>query len=33
MYDDYQFITEKELQELGLENLVGSDLLKAYMHG
>lgn len=33
MYDDYQFITQKELQELGLEHLIGSNLLKGYMHG
>lgn len=33
MYDDYQFITQKELEELGLEHLIGSNLLKAYMHG
>ncbi|XP_014086415.2 nucleolar protein 10 [Bactrocera oleae] len=33
MYDDYQFITQKELDELGLEHLIGSNLLKGYMHG
>ncbi|XP_039950902.1 nucleolar protein 10 [Bactrocera tryoni] len=33
MYDDYQFITQKELEELGLEHLIGSNLLKGYMHG
>lgn len=33
MYDDYQFITQKELEELGMEELVGTKLLKAYMHG
>uniref|UniRef100_A0A1B0BIX4 Nucleolar protein 10 n=1 Tax=Glossina palpalis gambiensis TaxID=67801 RepID=A0A1B0BIX4_9MUSC len=33
VYDDYQFITQKELEELGLEHLIGSNLLKAYMHG
>ncbi|XP_013114681.2 nucleolar protein 10 [Stomoxys calcitrans] len=33
MYDDYQFVTQKELEELGLEHLIGSNLLKAYMHG
>ena len=26
-------MTRKELAELGLENLIGSDMLKAYMHG
>lgn len=33
MYDDYQFITQKELEELGMEELIGTKLLKAYMHG
>lgn len=33
IYDDYQFVTQKELEELGLDNLIGSNLLKAYMHG
>ncbi|XP_017853947.2 nucleolar protein 10 [Drosophila busckii] len=33
VYDDYQFITEKELNELGLEHLIGTNLLKGYMHG
>ncbi|XP_064542111.1 nucleolar protein 10 [Drosophila montana] len=33
VYDDYQFITQKELAELGLEHLIGSNLLKGYMHG
>lgn len=33
LYDDYKFITRKELAELGLEHLEGSNLLRAYMHG
>ncbi|RUS12563.1 hypothetical protein BC937DRAFT_87516, partial [Endogone sp. FLAS-F59071] len=33
MYDDYKFVTRKELATLGLEHLIGSNLLKAYMHG
>ncbi|XP_051162354.1 nucleolar protein 10 [Leptopilina boulardi] len=33
VYDDYKFITEKELDELGLSHLKGSNLLRAYMHG
>ncbi|KAH8352430.1 hypothetical protein KR084_004133 [Drosophila pseudotakahashii] len=33
VYDDYQFVTAKELGELGMEHLVGSNLLKGYMHG
>lgn len=33
IYDDYQFVTRKELEELGLTHLIGTKLLKAYMHG
>lgn len=33
IYDDYKFVTRQELQELNLEDLEGTDLLKAYMHG
>ncbi|KAM8715259.1 hypothetical protein ACLKA7_002329 [Drosophila subpalustris] len=33
VFDDYQFITQKELAELGLEHLIGTNLLKGYMHG
>lgn len=33
VYDDYKFVTRKELEELNLDHLEGSDLLKAYMHG
>ncbi|KAI8922448.1 WD40-repeat-containing domain protein [Powellomyces hirtus] len=33
MYDDYKFVTRKELTNLGLEHLVGTNVLKAYMHG
>ncbi|XP_011645134.1 nucleolar protein 10 [Pogonomyrmex barbatus] len=33
IYDDYKFVTEKELDELGLSHLKGSNLLRAYMHG
>lgn len=33
IYDDYKFITEKELNELGLLHLKGTNLLRAYMHG
>lgn len=33
IYDDYKFVTAKELAELGLEHLEGTNLLKAYMHG
>lgn len=33
IYDDYKFVTRKELEELGLENMVGTAYLRAYMHG
>lgn len=33
IYDDYKFVTEKELDELGLLHLKGTNLLRAYMHG
>ncbi|XP_046145065.1 nucleolar protein 10 isoform X2 [Osmia bicornis bicornis] len=33
IYDDYKFLTEKELDELGLLHLKGTNLLRAYMHG
>ncbi|KAL8582117.1 hypothetical protein ACOMHN_004037 [Nucella lapillus] len=33
VYDDYKFLTRKELEELGLSQYIGSNLLRAYMHG
>ena len=33
IYDDYKFITKDELTDLGLDHLVGTTLLRAYMHG
>lgn len=33
IYDEYKFITRKELTALGLEHLMGTNVLKAYMHG
>ncbi|XP_018577166.1 nucleolar protein 10 [Anoplophora glabripennis] len=33
VYDDYKFVTKKELETLGLEHLIGTNLLRAYMHG
>lgn len=33
IYDDYKFVTENELDDLGLNNLIGTNLLRAYMHG
>jgi ribosome biogenesis protein ENP2 len=33
VYDDYKFVTKSELETLGLANLVGTNVLRAYMHG
>eukprot|EP00281_Chroomonas_sp_CCMP1168_P018798 CAMPEP_0206228282 /NCGR_PEP_ID=MMETSP0047_2-20121206/9088_1 /ASSEMBLY_ACC=CAM_ASM_000192 /TAXON_ID=195065 /ORGANISM="Chroomonas mesostigmatica_cf, Strain CCMP1168" /LENGTH=577 /DNA_ID=CAMNT_0053651519 /DNA_START=41 /DNA_END=1771 /DNA_ORIENTATION=+ len=33
VYDDYKFVTREELESLGLSNLAGTGMLKAYMHG
>lgn len=33
IYDDYKFVTEQELDEIGLIDLIGTNLLRAYMHG
>uniref|UniRef100_A0A8C3T857 Nucleolar protein 10 n=1 Tax=Chelydra serpentina TaxID=8475 RepID=A0A8C3T857_CHESE len=33
VYDDYKFVTRRDLENLGLAHLIGSPLLRAYMHG
>lgn len=33
VYDDYKFVTSKELDDLGLGHLRGTNVLRAYMHG
>jgi len=33
VYDDYKFVTLAELQELGIDHLIGSSLLRAHLHG
>uniref|UniRef100_V9KAD6 Nucleolar protein 10-like protein n=1 Tax=Callorhinchus milii TaxID=7868 RepID=V9KAD6_CALMI len=33
VFDDYKFVTRKDLENLGLAHLIGSSLLRAYMHG
>ncbi|KRX92317.1 Nucleolar protein 10 [Trichinella pseudospiralis] len=33
VFDDYKFVTASELAELGLSSLIGTNLLRAYMHG
>ena len=33
VYDDYKFVTREDLDNLGLSHLVGTNLLRGYMHG
>ena len=33
IYDDYRFVTKNDLEKLGLSHLVGTPMLRAYMHG
>ncbi|KAJ2684997.1 Small ribosomal subunit biogenesis, partial [Coemansia spiralis] len=33
IYDDYKFVVRRELEALGLAHLVGTPVLKPYMHG
>ena len=33
LYDDYKFVDKQELRSLGMDHLIGSDVLKPYMHG
>ncbi len=33
VYDDYKFVTKQELENVGLSYLIGTNLLRAYMHG
>lgn len=33
VYDDYKFVTREELGGLGLDSLIGSKMMRAYMHG
>ncbi|KAK0399975.1 hypothetical protein QR680_003300 [Steinernema hermaphroditum] len=33
VYDDYKFLTKDQLDEIGLGNLVGTSMARAYMHG
>ena len=33
VYDDYKFVTKDELRGLGLGHLIGTSVLRAYMHG
>eukprot|EP00736_Rhodelphis_marinus_P005260 Rmarinus@m.21243 len=33
VYDDYKFVTREELEQLGVKHLIGTNLLRPYMHG
>eukprot|EP00520_Triparma_pacifica_P018373 CAMPEP_0118632730 /NCGR_PEP_ID=MMETSP0785-20121206/606_1 /TAXON_ID=91992 /ORGANISM="Bolidomonas pacifica, Strain CCMP 1866" /LENGTH=592 /DNA_ID=CAMNT_0006523531 /DNA_START=200 /DNA_END=1975 /DNA_ORIENTATION=+ len=33
VYDDYKFLTKEEVDNLGINNLVGTPMLRGYMHG
>lgn len=33
IYDDFKFLTKEEVERLKLTNLIGTNLLRAYMHG
>jgi len=33
VYEDYIFLTREQIQALGAENLIGTPVVKAYMHG
>jgi len=33
VYEDYKFLTRSEIDQLGIQNLVGTPLLRGYMHG
>jgi ribosome biogenesis protein ENP2 len=33
VYEDYKFVTRDEVEQLGISNLIGTNLLRGYMHG
>ena len=33
IYDDYKFLTKEDLERLNLTSLIGTNVLRAYMHG
>ena len=33
LYEDYKFVTQNELEEIGGKSLIGTKMLKPYMHG
>jgi hypothetical protein len=33
VYEDYKFVTKAEVEELGAVGLIGTPMLKGYMHG
>lgn len=33
IYDNFKFLTKEDLEKLKLTNLIGTNLVRAYMHG
>eukprot|EP00559_Dactyliosolen_fragilissimus_P002418 CAMPEP_0184864204 /NCGR_PEP_ID=MMETSP0580-20130426/14089_1 /TAXON_ID=1118495 /ORGANISM="Dactyliosolen fragilissimus" /LENGTH=880 /DNA_ID=CAMNT_0027362891 /DNA_START=49 /DNA_END=2688 /DNA_ORIENTATION=+ len=33
IYEDYKFVTQSEIESLGIQKLIGTPLLRGYMHG
>ena len=33
LYEDYKFVSKADLDKIGGNHLIGSNVLKAYMHG
>lgn len=33
LYDDFKFLSKQDLEKLNATHLIGSSMLKAYMHG
>uniref|UniRef100_A0A0N4ZZ58 NUC153 domain-containing protein n=1 Tax=Parastrongyloides trichosuri TaxID=131310 RepID=A0A0N4ZZ58_PARTI len=33
VYDDYKFVTKEQLEDIGLSDLIGTNVVKSYMHG
>mmetsp|Transcript_31097 Transcript_31097/g.81477 ORF Transcript_31097/g.81477 Transcript_31097/m.81477 type:complete len:719 (-) Transcript_31097:51-2207(-) len=33
VYDDYKFVTREDVEKLGISDLIGTPILRAYMHG
>ena len=33
LFDDYKFVTRPDLEKMGLDKMIGTEYLRAYMHG